>query len=234
MSATDPVAVVALMDDVGAPKWLKTIQEGESMLNDGTAFVLFEFFLKLAENHHFSGGEVVAFFIRLPVVGVLFGYGAGELVHAWISMIHCDPYVEILITILGSYLVFLIGQFALNASGILAVVTMGTVLSRRTKPLLAGEVKLSLEHVWGTISYAANTVVFILSGEIIGNSMLSNKELLNYSDLGFGLLLYVLVIVIRAIGNLILYYPLRSSGYGMSLPALSILTWGGLRGAVGG
>lgn len=60
LSATDPVAVVALLKDLGGPHELATLIESESLLNDGTAIVAFEVFLQLARGDNLSGGDIVA------------------------------------------------------------------------------------------------------------------------------------------------------------------------------
>ena len=77
ISATDPVAVVALLKELGASKKLATMIEGESLFNDGTAMVLFLIMLEIVEGEKLGFGEMLLKFIRLslggPILGVLFG-----------------------------------------------------------------------------------------------------------------------------------------------------------------
>ena len=79
ISATDPVAVVALLKELGASKRLATIIEGESLLNDGTAMVIFTIILIFVEGHTISPSEMFVKFVRLsiggPALGVVFGMG---------------------------------------------------------------------------------------------------------------------------------------------------------------
>lgn len=65
LSATDPVAVVALLKELGASKKLSTLIEGESLMNDGTAIVVFRLFLQMVLGKHFSAGDVVSFLSRV-------------------------------------------------------------------------------------------------------------------------------------------------------------------------
>ena len=77
ISATDPVAVVCLLKELGASKKLSTMIEGESLLNDGTATVVFLVLLDIAEGMEATVGSVIVKFIRLsiggPALGVLVG-----------------------------------------------------------------------------------------------------------------------------------------------------------------
>ena len=79
-SATDPVAVVALLEDLGASPGLTMAITGESLFNDGTAMVFFWLFLSLAKDHQMYAssmdefpGEVVVFFLRMVIGGTLIG-----------------------------------------------------------------------------------------------------------------------------------------------------------------
>jgi NhaP-type Na+/H+ or K+/H+ antiporter len=73
ISATDPVAVVSLLKELGASRTLSTLIEGESLINDGTAFVMFTVTLDLAKGAKFHIGEVTLDFIRLSFGGPLWG-----------------------------------------------------------------------------------------------------------------------------------------------------------------
>ena len=72
MAATDPVAVVALLKDIGASRQLGTLMEGESLLNDGTAIVMFTIFLEIVKGGTFQWWEVLVFFIRVAIGGPIF------------------------------------------------------------------------------------------------------------------------------------------------------------------
>lgn len=61
LSATDPVAVVALLKELGASKKLNTIIEGESLMNDGTAIVVFQLFYRMVLGQNFNVGDIIKF-----------------------------------------------------------------------------------------------------------------------------------------------------------------------------
>jgi NhaP-type Na+/H+ or K+/H+ antiporter len=236
LTAIDPVAVVALMDEAGGPGWLIAVIEGESMINDGTAIVLFKFFrniLELGPGERYTVGEVVTFFIREPIVGPLIGWVVAEAIYFWLSLTRNDAMVDISITIFASYLVYMLAHFQAQSSGVLGVVTLGACLSQRTKAIIAGSIAHNLEAVWSLVSYIANTLVFILSGDIIARKLLENRKQIRSTDLLYGILLYILLLVIRFIANALLFPVLKRTGYGIDWSSYIIMSWGGLRGAVG-
>jgi NhaP-type Na+/H+ or K+/H+ antiporter len=77
LSATDPVAVVALLKELGVNRKLSTLIEGESLLNDGTALVAFEVFRSISLGHSLGGDDIIVMFVRLsiggPLLGLIFG-----------------------------------------------------------------------------------------------------------------------------------------------------------------
>ena len=79
ISATDPVAVVALLKELGASKRLSTIIEGESLLNDGTAMVIFFVLLDISKGEDMTFGGILAKFARLSFGGPALGIVCGIL-----------------------------------------------------------------------------------------------------------------------------------------------------------
>jgi len=73
ISATDPVAVVSLLKELGASRTLSTMIEGESLVNDGTAYVMFSVTLDLVKGEAFEIGEITGVFFRLAFGGPIFG-----------------------------------------------------------------------------------------------------------------------------------------------------------------
>jgi sodium/hydrogen exchanger 10/11 len=134
LSATDPVAVVALLKELGASKQLGTIIEGESLLNDGAAIVLFNVFLiELQPGNSQSALEIFLYFVKVALGGPAFGYLMAKITIFWLSHVFNDALVEITITLASTYITFYIGEGLFEVSGVLAVVTLGIELnSRRT------------------------------------------------------------------------------------------------------
>jgi len=141
---------------IGAPKQLGTIIEGESLLNDGAAIVLFNVLhgevtgeprngMKTSGHHHLEcniasyivntllsiGGEIILYLVRVAIGGPVFGWVAGKIIIFWLSHVFNDYLVEIAITLVSTYLTFYIGEEILEVSGVLAVVAMGIEINTK-------------------------------------------------------------------------------------------------------
>ena len=132
LSATDPVAVVALLHELGAAKQLALLIEGESLFNDGSALVVFIVFLDfmVGQEPVRTEGETVGFFMRLAVGGVAFGWLMGKIMVAMLKVARLDVMTQITITVVCAYLTFIVAETeAVEVSGVLAVVSAGLVMA---------------------------------------------------------------------------------------------------------
>ena len=130
LSATDPVAVVALLKELGASVRFNTLVEGESLLNDGTAMVFFALFLDLAKGNSASVSSVLFNFVRTSIGGPLLGIIFGFLICLWIKRIIRDNVLSVTVTVVGAYLCFWVAEFTfLKVSGILSIVTLGLYMA---------------------------------------------------------------------------------------------------------
>lgn len=125
LSATDPVAVVALLKELGASKKLSTIIEGESLMNDGTAIVVYQLFFKMVNGESFSWDAIVGFLAKVALGAVGLGIAFGIASVLWLGFIFNDTVIEITLTVAVSYVVYFTGQEGIEVSGVLAVMTLG-------------------------------------------------------------------------------------------------------------
>ncbi|KAK6191718.1 hypothetical protein SNE40_003329 [Patella caerulea] len=230
ISATDPVAVVAILREVGASKKLAIIIEGESLLNDGTAIVFFNIFLILSTTTEaLTGGDIVLYFLKVAIGGPAFGLLMAFITVLCLSYVFNDVMVEITITLASTYATFYIGERFLGVSGVLAVVVLGVALGNM-KTSISPEVEAFLHRFWGALAYLANTLIFIHVGVVISKKAIS---LVHGTDWFYMVSLYLGLNIIRAAVNLVFSPILTRIGYGMTWQEGVVLTWGGLRGAVG-
>ncbi|XP_039033847.1 sodium/hydrogen exchanger 8-like [Hibiscus syriacus] len=234
LSATDPVAVVALLKDLGASKKLSTIIEGESLMNDGTAIVVYQLFYRMVLGQSFSWDAIIEFLAKVSLGAVGIGIAFGIASVLWLGFIFNDTVIEITLTLAVSYIVYFTGQEGIEVSGVLAVMTLGMFYAAVAKTAFKGDSQQSLHHFWEMVAYIANTLIFILSGVVIAEGILGDDKIFHNSEHSWGylILLYIFVQVSRCIVVGALYPFLRYFGYGLDLKEAAILIWSGLRGAV--
>ena len=117
IAATDPVAVVALFRTVGVPKRLQVLLEGESLLNDGTAIVIFNLMLVVALTGHFDLSTSIGQFFIVAGGGILVGVIAGLIISQLIGQI--DNYlIETTLTTILAYGSYLVAEYMLGVSGV--------------------------------------------------------------------------------------------------------------------
>ncbi|KAL9955551.1 hypothetical protein ACROYT_G036889 [Oculina patagonica] len=228
VSATDPVAVVALLNDLGTSKQLSTIIEGESLLNDGMAIVLYKIFFNLAFSS-MTATEIGLYFPRVALGGFFFGLVAGRVTVFWLQHVFNDAMVEITITLASTYLTFYIGEEVLGISGVIAVVMLGIQINA-LKTSISPEVEVFLHRFWEMLAYLANTLIFIMVGVVIMEKALNS---LNEYDLFLLVVDYFGITVIRGLVMMTFSPILMRIGYGLSWQSAVVAAWGGLRGAVG-
>ncbi|MBE0674509.1 MAG: cation:proton antiporter, partial [Bacteroidales bacterium] len=226
VSATDPVAVVSLLKELGASKKLGTLIEGESLLNDGTAIVLFMVFLAVVTGQGSDNSAIVQF-LKVALGGTAIGLFFGWLTIAWVKKVFNDAMIEITVIIAAAYLTFFVAEHFFHVSGVLGVVTLGLVMAGVGRTRISPEVEHFLHEFWELAAFIANTLIFIIVGVII-----SNQAKITFNNIVLLILIYVAVHIARAIMIATLYPLMRKAGYGLTVKNSYVLWWGALRGAI--
>uniref|UniRef100_A0A7N0V2E9 Cyclic nucleotide-binding domain-containing protein n=1 Tax=Kalanchoe fedtschenkoi TaxID=63787 RepID=A0A7N0V2E9_KALFE len=234
LSATDPVAVVALLKDLGASKKLSTIIEGESLMNDGTAIVVYQLFYQMVLGEKLGWAGILKFLTKVSIGAVGIGLIFGMVSVLWLGFIFNDTVIEITLTVAVSYIVYYTAQEGAGVSGVLAVMTLGMFFAAVARTAFKGDSQASLHHFWEMVAYIANTLIFILSGVVIAEGVLGNDYVFAHNGYTWGylILLYVIIQLSRVVTVGVLYPFLRYFGYGLDWKEAIILVWSGLRGAV--
>ncbi|KAL4638072.1 hypothetical protein ACB092_03G124000 [Castanea dentata] len=233
LGATDPVAVVALLKELGASKKLSTIIEGESVMNDGAAIVVYQLFYRMVLGQSFGWAAIIKFLTQVSLGAVGIGLAFGIVSVLWLGFIFNDTVIEITLTLAVSYIAYFTAQEVIGVSGVLTVMTLGMFYAAVAKTAFKGDGQQSLHHFWEMVAYIANTLIFILSGVVIAEGILSGDNIFqNGYSWAYLILLYVYVQVSRFIVVGVLYPFLKYFGYGLDWKEATILIWSGLRGAV--
>eukprot|EP01040_Poterioochromonas_malhamensis_P013678 gene13678-15075_t len=233
LSATDPVAVVALLKSVGASPKLTILIVGESLLNDGSAMVLFSIFYNALNGTKYTAADIVAFSFAAAIGSVVFGIFAGLITVRWLRSANrplkeTDVTMQIAMTICSAYLTFFIAQYTFGVSGVLACCGAGAMLAWLGPPIILNHE--SMHNVWGMAEWALNTMIFLLAGLIIGHRVLEKVVAIDWFYL---VVLYVVLMIIRAITILMLYPFISDIGHRCTKLEAVFMSWAGLRGALG-
>ncbi len=223
ISATDPVAVVALFRAVGAPKRLVVLVEAESLLNDGTAIVIFNLAIVAALTGAFSLLGGLADFLRVSAGGLAVGLILGWLIARVIAQID-DYLIETTLTTVLAFGAYLIAEW-LHFSGVLAVVAAGLVCGSLGPKGMSPTTRIVLFNFWEYVAFLANSFVFLLIGLQV-----------NIPTLAVHWLPVLLAVAAVLISRAAVTYSLGWLGSRLGEPFplrwLHVMNWGGLRGAI--
>jgi len=225
------VAVIAVLNDLGASKKLSAIIGGESVLNDGSAIVLVSLFMSLQSGEDIGGMDALLFAFRECFGAVAFGTVFGMLQCFCFHVLGDQPTALVAVSFTMPYLCFLIASTYLHTSGVLSLVPFGILANVIGRAYIVGSVAERMEHFWEQIEFIANTLLFAISGLLIASDLKAGTIMA--SDWLALLALYILLLVVRGVTILILYPLLSCYGYGMSKNECIMTWWGGMRGAVG-
>jgi CPA1 family monovalent cation:H+ antiporter len=162
VAPTDPVAATAVARRLAVPRRIVSIVEGESLINDGTALVAYRFAVAAAVGGSFSLLDAGLEFVAGAIGGVLIGLAVGWVISEVRRRIEDVP-VEITISLLSGYAGYLPAE-ALDASGVLAAVTVGIVLGWRAPRISSARMRLQGYAVWDTLVFLLNALLFVLIG----------------------------------------------------------------------
>ena len=230
LSATDPVAVVALFKKMGAPRRLTILIEGESLFNDATAIVVSRLLIGVVLAGTLSWDTVfhgISDIFILFIGGFLTGWILGVFTGYLLAAVESDHFIEITLTTVLAYVSFLLAEELFHVSGVMATVGAGLVMSSWGRMKVSPSVRNYLEHFWEYLAFIANALIFLLVGLKV--------ELAAVWD-SFDLLLWVILAMLLARAAIIYgLMPLLNrlpSSDPVSRSYQHVIFWGGLRGAI--
>jgi Na+/H+ antiporter len=166
VAPTDPIAATAIARRFGVPRRIVTIVEGESLVNDATALVLYGVAVTAVVTGSFSLWDASLDFVVSVIGGVAVGLGVGWIVALVRIRLDNIP-AEIAISLLTGFLAYIPAE-ALGVSGVLAAVTVGFYLGWRSPELSTPAMRLQGLAVWETLVFLLNALLFTLIGLQLG------------------------------------------------------------------
>ena len=237
VSPTDPVAATAIMRRLGAPRRLVNVIEGESLVNDATALVVYRVAVSVAVGGSVSVVEVGFDFVKAAAGGIAIGLAIGYAV-AEIRRRLDDTPTELTISLLTAYAAFIPAD-ALELSGVLAAVTAGVYLGWRAPELASPDTRLQGFAIWSILVFLLNATLFILIGMQLPVVVDGLDGQGMGEAIGWSALICVTVIAVRFVWLFTMPYLMwaldrrpaqRERRMGERMRVVS--AWSGMRGAV--
>ncbi len=234
ISATDPIAVLAIFKTLGAPKRLSLIADGESMFNDATAVIAFKLVAGFAfASSYFNSDKVFSslgmfsyMFFGSIALGLILGVIGSELVRR----IKSDPIVEATVTFCLALGAFALADHFVGMSGVITTVMAGVTFGNLGKTRISPTAKHFVNDLWEYIAFLSVSLVFFFAA-----FQLEPKLLLDYG----AQLPWVIgiVLVARAISVYVSFAISNRSRLFKNEPDVPlswqhIMNWGGLRGVI--
>ena len=231
IATTDPAAVIAVFRELGAPRRLTILVQGESLLNDAAAIAIFAIVVGiLTGQQEMGGGSAIFKFLEDFIGGAIVGYLFARIAFWMIKRLDGELGAEITITIALAYLSFILGERYLHVSGVVAVAVASLTVAAYGPVRLSNDNWKTLVEVWHHLEFWAASLIFLLAAIAAGHEL----SHLHWGDLGLIGVLIAGAIIARAI---VLYGLLPGLAMlGLVEPVdgryKAVILWGGLRGAV--
>lgn len=200
LSPTDAVATDAIAEEVGLPRRLATIIGGESLINDASGLVIYKFAVIAVATGAFSLLGATAQFFYVAVGGVAIGVGIAWLIAKLMAAVRdsglSDETIAVSISLVTPFALYVPAD-ALGASGVLAAMSGGIYLSRKSSQIFDADARIATASVWNLLFFVFNGAAFVLIGlqlrGIVG--ALHQQPLATY--VGWGVAIALVVIAVR-------------------------------------
>jgi CPA1 family monovalent cation:H+ antiporter len=224
VAATDPISVLAIFKDMAVSQRLSTVAEGESLLNDGTAAVLFGILVAAVGTGDLSVRAAGREFLIVVLGGVAVGIGLGYIFSRITERLD-EPHIEITLTTVLAYGAYLAAE-SLHVSGVIATVAGGLMMGNiGAKYGMSPRTRVALWSFWEYASFVINSIVFLL----IGLEVRLQDLLAGWRPIAFAVAAILL-------GRMLAIYSLvpASNLLGAAIPGRwqHVLVLGGMRGAL--
>jgi len=231
ISATDPVAVIALFKELGAPERLTILVEGESLLNDATAIVVFNIVLGLIISGTFAfsdAGLAVVEFLRVFLGGALIGFVIGFAISEFFYRFFTGLSAFMIMSIVVAYTSFAIAEYHhIHVSGVMAVVSSAITIGALWVTRISQAHIHVVKETWEVISLVSNSLLFLLVGLSVDlGGLLASVNLIAIS---------VFFVLLARAASIYTLVPITIKCFSLPHVAMGerhIMWWGGLKGGL--
>lgn len=196
VATTDPVAVVAIFRDIGAPARLARLVEGESLLNDAAAIALFVLLLDaLLWDQKPTATDAARLFAWSFAGGIALGYAGAQILVRLLPLVREFRLAQVTLSFALPYLVYVIAEHMAGVSGVVAVVAAGIVINLVGPSRVTPDGWTYLNDVWDQIAFWASSLIFMLASILIPKLLVD----VGWADLGLLVIVIVSALVARAV-----------------------------------
>ncbi len=231
VATTDPVAVVGIFRDIGAPRRLSVLVEGESLFNDAAALALFALLLAMLTGEREADvlGTSIAF-LKNFLGGAALGFVMARVACELVGLLRGLRFAEITLTVSLAYFVFVVGEHYLHVSGVVAVVTAGLVMGAYGRVRVTPTTWDHLVETWEQLGFWSSSLIFILAAMLVPRLLAD----ITLHDIGLLVLVIVGTLLARTvvIFGMLPLLTMAKLAERVSLPYSTVMLWGGLRGAI--
>ncbi|HEY5714000.1 MAG TPA: sodium:proton antiporter [Candidatus Gracilibacteria bacterium] len=235
ISATDPVAVLAIFKEVRVPRRLSTILDGESLVNDATALMMFQVFLggifATGAYNYFSVGSVAfkgLVLLQVVIVSLMVGGFLGIIFSYAIAKADSHK-VQITLSLILAHSTFIFSEKVFSASGILATLVAGIVVGNFGKSKLPLKTQHSLSEIWDFLGFLANALIFLLLGLRLGQVDFQSHW---YMVMVAAVITILVARPLAVFGSFGITNWFHAKENKINKKSQVIIAWGGMRGAL--
>jgi Na+/H+ antiporter len=238
ISPPDDVAIVTIADKIRMPTRIVTLLEGEGMLNDATALIIFRFSLAAVVTHQFYPLQALTTFVIVIIGETLYGLALGYAIGKLRLRIK-NPVLHIMASILTPFLAYLPPE-QLGGSGIIATVAVGSVIGHVYSVRFTPEFRLISKAVWPTLAFAIQNIIFLLVGLnmlsiLNGIAMIPVWDLVIYSSAVIAAVVlgrFFWVFIMLGYLPRLLFPAVRRKNSRPRWQSLFVVSWSGMRGGI--
>lgn len=243
MSPTDPIAVQSIATRVHLPKSVLHLVSGESLINDASGLIGFKYGIAAAVTGSFAVGQAIGDFFYISFVGALAGAVLMALINLgrrWLLQQGInDVILHTVLQLITPFLIYLVVDEGIHASGVIAVVVAGLLNNVRGDRYMMAlpELRIVTERTWDIIVYTLNGIIFLILGielPVAMRSAIESRAVRTWQALLDVLLVYLVVLLIRTLWayGYMLVSARRQTGQDTK-PSLRIAFLSGLSGVRG-
>jgi Na+/H+ antiporter len=238
VSPPDAISATTIMRQVKAPKMLTSVAEGESLLNDASALIVFRFALAAVVTGEFYFSRAVGSFFLVIVMGTVIGLCIALVFYAIHRWLPTTASIEIVLTFLAPYCMYYFAEH-FHFSGVLAVVAGGLLLSSKRHTMMTYQGRIQAVNVWNTVGFVLNGLIFTLIGLQLPFITRQVEEVSLREAIWYGVIISVVLTITRLCSTIGAALFTRLAGKFITVadrrPSLRVpivFGWAGMRGVV--